>query len=68
MCVADVGRRPAAWYSSLLPMVLEIIFIRRNLMGQLKTEDALLGAFFFVVEREGIPALVRFRRVFFTHC
>lgn len=53
MCVADVGRRPAAWYSSLLPMKLEIISIRRNLMGQLEAEDALRGAFLCVCEERG---------------
>lgn len=53
MCVADVGRRPAAWYSSLLPMKLEIISIRRNLMGQLEAEDALRGAFLCVCGERG---------------
>ena len=45
MCMADVGRRPAAWYTPLLPVILEMVPIRRNLMGQHEAEDALLGFF-----------------------
>lgn len=45
MCTADVGRRPAACYVLLLPVMLEMVPIRRNLMGQHEAEDALLGFF-----------------------
>ena len=48
--MADVGRRPAAWYALLLPVTLEMVPIRRNLMGQREAEDALLG-FFGLLQR-----------------
>lgn len=45
MCMADVERRPAAWYVLLLPVMLDMVPIRRNLMGQHEAMEALLRFF-----------------------
>lgn len=43
MCMADVGRQRPAWYAPLLPVMLEMVPIRRKSVRQHEAEDALLG-------------------------